>query len=380
MRLIAAFMVFAMLAGLAFPYLPSGPGDDDDYENTMIIQVDVSCEGAVVTVLDGNGVPLEGAHISVKDTSDATLIDTGDTDAQGVYAFMACGRRVDIKATLDDFPSSLTTVELAPCGSCPECAADADCPDAEYCENGQCVPVQCGCGVVKNHACVEYECCQDSDCPAGDVCESHVCVEKPPQESPGCTEDSDCADDEFCMLSAVAQRGRCEAVSGCGYAVNHTLVPYACGNAPDCPICPEGYACILNECVQGNVSCTGTAFAGAQIDCNATSDGKPCVGCDYVVTGPDGKNTSGTTGDDGTFALPLGKPGEYRVSLLRNGTILRSIAIAAFARPDGGEGSDTALFGQGALTIALLLALLLLLAFAVFYWRGMKGGRKRRKG
>jgi len=376
MRILPAFLVLALLAGTALAYLPSG-GDDDDPQSTMSIGLAVSCEGATVKVLDGDGNPVMGAHISVKDTSDATLLETGDTDSEGLFSFTQCGRKVDIKATHGDFPTAVLTSDLFPCGPCPECATDDDCPDAEYCDAGFCAPVPCGCGAVESHMCDEYECCVDADCPEGMSCISHECESPEVPGTPGCTEDADCADSQYCSIAAAAPSGICRDVSGCGYAANHSLVAYRCGNAPDCPICPEGYVCVQNDCVQGNISCPGNAFVGGQSECNATSGGEPCSGCDYEVTGPDGKNSSGKAADDGTFSLAFGKPGEYRVSLLRNGTILKTIAIAAFPRASE-AGSDTAAMGPDLLSIALLLVLLLILAFAVFYWRGARGGKPKK--
>lgn len=59
----------------------------------------------------------------------------------------------------------------------PECTKNDDCEFDEYCGNNVCVPVECECGYIENHACVPYECCSDSDCGAGSRCSDHKCVQ-----------------------------------------------------------------------------------------------------------------------------------------------------------------------------------------------------------
>ncbi len=59
----------------------------------------------------------------------------------------------------------------------PECTKNDDCEFDEYCSNNVCVPVECECGYIENHACVPYECCSDSDCGAGSRCSDHKCVQ-----------------------------------------------------------------------------------------------------------------------------------------------------------------------------------------------------------
>ena len=65
---------------------------------------------------------------------------------------------------------------------------------------------------------------------------------QPPE--PGCSSNNDCADFQFCSAA-----GSCEALAGnCGFAANHTWVPYECGTQPGCPQCPSGSSCIDNKC------------------------------------------------------------------------------------------------------------------------------------
>ncbi len=96
------------------------------------------------------------------------------------------------------------------------------------------------------------------------------CFEAPPQPPPNgtnqtgpepeCNTSGDCADDEYCSVTR-----ECDAVSGsCGYARNHSWVPYECGDFPECPSCPEGFACVDNTCKSqppGNVTAPGSGNA-----------------------------------------------------------------------------------------------------------------------
>ncbi|MEM2949043.1 MAG: NosD domain-containing protein [Candidatus Bilamarchaeaceae archaeon] len=89
-----------------------------------------------------------------------------------------------------------------------ECCADSDCDETSKCIEHKCVPIECDCGYVQDHACITYECCADSDCRQGLVCTSdHKCVkvdtekeettkEQPPTEEPAITEERSAAAEE----------------------------------------------------------------------------------------------------------------------------------------------------------------------------------------
>ncbi|MEW6035955.1 MAG: hypothetical protein AB1529_05050 [Candidatus Micrarchaeota archaeon] len=97
------------------------------------------------------------------------------------------------------------------------------------------------------------------------------CFEAPPQPPPNgtnqtgpeseCAFNEDCADGEYCSVA-----GECEDVRGsCGYARNHSWVPYECGDFPECPSCPQGFGCVDNVCKEapspGNVTPPGSGNA-----------------------------------------------------------------------------------------------------------------------
>ncbi|MBD3397740.1 hypothetical protein GF412_01265 [Candidatus Micrarchaeota archaeon] len=68
----------------------------------------------------------------------------------------------------------------------PECTSNNDCPGDEYCSDGECTPVECECGEVKDHECVSYECCSDEDCAEGELCRDNECIV--PEEEEECEE------------------------------------------------------------------------------------------------------------------------------------------------------------------------------------------------
>jgi hypothetical protein len=368
MRLIVLFVFFALFFGLAFSLLPEIPShDDDDLPNALHIELNLSCDANLVEVTDGGGDPVSGAHVSVKDTSDAALVASGDTDASGRFSFSGCGRNVDVKATESGYSSATLTTALIGCGQCAECMSDDDCPAEEYCAAGDCLPIPCDCGFIDAHQCIAYECCLDSDCGENGHCGAHACSANT-SGGTECSEDADCLDAEYCNIAPGAQNGYCEDVSGCGYASNHTLVPYQCGNDSSCPLCQEGYVCIRNTCVQGNLSCPATAFAGDEVACNATSGDGPCAGCDYLVTDPAGRNSTGTADANGSIRLPLAMAGVYNLTLMANGTPLSALSLSVF--PGSGEaGPDTALMSPEALMILGLLLIILLVALAIYFLR-----------
>ncbi|MEW6036024.1 MAG: hypothetical protein AB1529_05405 [Candidatus Micrarchaeota archaeon] len=363
MRAVIVLAVFALLAVLVFPGVvlagekppppDGGPAqEEDDTKDEMDVAVNLSCGGNLVTVSDFALDPLEGAHVVVRDVSDASYVAVGDTGSEGTFAFDACGKKVDIKITLSGYSAVLQTMNLVECSECREgsCTSDAQCPADQQCADGYCATLPCECGVADNHACIQYECCSDGDCP----------------------------ETQYCDIPVGAAAGSCRDVSGCGSVLNHTLVPYRCGNAPDCPLCPEGYICINNGCLQGNVTCPATAIVGDQKDCSAMENGEPCVDCDYEVTDPTGKKSAGKTGENGSFLLPLSMAGAYNVTLLSNGTLLKTIQVNVL--PGAGmDGADKGSLSFDFMPFVWLLAIIVLAALLVLYWRGRAPEKPKEK-
>ncbi len=63
-------------------------------------------------------------------------------------------------------------------GICVYCTKNEDCAYDEICVEGICERIKCECGIITNHACIQYECCADSDCALDKFCIDHTCVAK----------------------------------------------------------------------------------------------------------------------------------------------------------------------------------------------------------
>lgn len=352
--------------------------DNDEKNPSLDVNIDTSCDGNVVTVTSG-GKNVANAHVSVKDISSGDLLASGDTDSSGQLKFSGCGMRVDAKATKSGYLSDIATESLESCNGCtpPECTQDSDCPSAERCVENECQPVPCECGKVENHQCVAYACCSDSDCGNGQYCSDHVCKDK---ESPECTQDADCDSNEYCDAPVGAAGGSCKEVQAgaCGEVRDHAFFAYGyeCGDEEGCPQCQDGYVCVDHLCVQNDVTCPSTGLVGDMKTCGATENGLPCANCDYVVTDPTGKNSTGQTDDSGNFDLPLNQQGTYQVALLKDGKVVKIIEVKAFpqAQPETPEKPSAA--GPDLFSLVWVFGLLLLLfVLLVIYWRGR--GKKR---
>ncbi|HSB47446.1 MAG TPA: NosD domain-containing protein [Candidatus Bilamarchaeum sp.] len=353
----------------SFTSLPR-PSDDDDDEGKKNMQLAYSflCPGNLVvfnsTKTDDN--PLQGVQVQVieespffgtigYDTSDAAGISDMALSVNGSYK---------AKATKAGYNTEEVTFDF---GTCPPvgCQSDPECPSAQQCISGQCKDVVCKCGSVSNHSCVKYQCCSDSDCPSGQMCQGNQCVPKPE-----CTNDSDCKSADFCDIPANQTGGKCRPVAGCGTVGNHTLVPYAfpygCANSA-CPACPLGYSCRDNTCLLRNITCPETGFIGTSVTCNATEGNRSCSFCDLTVIKPNGVAVGGRTGENGTYNLTLDFVGKYNVSLLSNGTSVRSIAVTGLAASVPELPTKPGILDICPIPWWILL-LLLVIAF-IIYWR-----------
>jgi LPXTG-motif cell wall-anchored protein len=97
------------------------------------------------------------------------------------------------------------------------------------------------------------------------------------------------------------------------------------------------------------------------------------------VTDPSGNETGGKTDENGTFVLPFGMAGGYNVSLLRNGSVVKTIAVMVFPR-SGEDGRNTALFSPELMQILLILIVLLLIGAAIFFLKRRKAGEPPKPG
>ncbi|MCI0503769.1 carboxypeptidase-like regulatory domain-containing protein [Candidatus Micrarchaeota archaeon] len=377
MKLMTIFAVLLVL-GFCFSgtFTPQPqPSEDDDPQYSMQVAISPSCDGNAVSVM-AKGENLSGAHVSVKDVSNANLVAWGDTGADGTFVFNACGMKVDVKVTSEDYDSQVLTQQLVDCGQCgapePECTESGQCAAAAACVDGACEPIPCECGKVENHQCVRYACCSDSQCLSTQSCVDHSCVEKPPAEE-GCSQDGDCTQTQYCAIPATHNTGSCEDVvdEGCGQILNHTFAAYGyeCGTEKGCPSCQAGYECRNHKCVQNNVACPASGVVGASPACDASENGQPCANCDYVVTDPSGQNSTGRTDQNGTFTFPLNLPGTYRVALLKDGQAVKIIEVKSMPKAQGEETEKPTGASSDMTPIIVGVLLLLLLAGAILFWK-----------
>ena len=78
-----------------------------------------------------------------------------------------------VEGSASDYKDKRTSFDLT---SCYECSNNNDCADNEVCEDNKCVPISCECGYISNHICHKYDCCSDDDCAVG-YCYEHECIE-----------------------------------------------------------------------------------------------------------------------------------------------------------------------------------------------------------
>lgn len=369
-----------------YGYMPFGYGygygygydEDDDKPDhkSLDVSLDSSCDENVVTVTSG-GDTVSNADVTVFDLATGLPIASGTTDGDGKFTFSGyptCGKDVRIYANKKGYSPENVHDSLISCNECEEgCTSDNDCKDTEQCVDGECEPVPCDCGVVKNHVCDEYDCCSDSDCPEGQVCEDHSCKEEGEEPTPECTEDADCKDKEYCDIPAGQTGGSCKPVSGdCGYAEAHVWVQYECGDEEGCDECPPRHVCENNVCVESELEGPQTGFVGDEAEFTATRGDEACSNCDVEVTDPTGKKISGKTDADGNFVLPLTLKGTYKVALLKDGQVVQELSLDSMPKAPGEEPGKPTAEEEDLTPLGFLLLLLLLLLGLVVYWRRRK--------
>jgi hypothetical protein len=123
------------------------------------------------------------------------------------------------------------------------------------------------------------------------------------------------------------------------------------------------------------VTCPTTGIVGDDTTCSAREGDLPCVNCDYQVTDPTGKNSSGKTDEDGNFKLPLGIEGTYTVTLFKDGQPIKTIEVKAFPKSDQAEPEKPAAVLDSGIILLVLVFLIAIGIFGLLYWKG-QGGKK----
>jgi len=267
---------------------------------------------------------------------------------------------------------------------CPEdvCYDDDGCADEEYCEAetdiseqdlpaelldyyiipGMCLPVECECGEVRDHACERYECCTDTDCGGNYACEEHECVFKPECES-----DAQCGATEYCS------EGACIPVETgeCGVVENHAWYDYECCENDDCT---SGLLCFEHECKLYHIETNETGYLGDRHGVQVYPERK----YELTMTDPDGRQFTLTTDDKGYVSFVLEIEGQYGLALVEDGKSLASVDVQS--------AKKTAAEGEGILPgieellnflcVPILVALLLVIFYILFKRRKKKKAEK----
>jgi len=346
---------------LFYPGANESDDDDDDGggDQNMSLSFSSTCDGNIVTVTSGDSHVAE-ATVRVDGQT------AGVTGANGHVVFEGCGRNVSITATKSGYHTATLNASLIDCLQCQDCLIDSDCPDDQYCSQGDCVPLNCTCGYVLDHQCHEYACCSDSDCSTGQSCANHSCVIRTEPES-GCKSDDDCLSEEYCDIPTGASSGDCRNVTGeCGYPYDHAWTNYECGPEASCKQCQPGYICSKRKCVLYDLSCPSTGIVGNVQLCAATEDDKPCANCDYRIAGPDGTRSAGKTSQSGSISFTPQSAGTYRIALLKNGTLIEEVGMEAVSGANVVDITKPKALIDEALCLPLFL--LALLAIAIYWW------------
>ncbi|MEM4330346.1 MAG: hypothetical protein QXY64_04280, partial [Candidatus Bilamarchaeaceae archaeon] len=120
--------------------------------------------------------------------------------------------------------------------SCHGCKSNQECSEKEYCYienekmNGVCKLIECSCGEIVDHKCIQYQCCSDADCIESNFyCDvkEHICKEKKE-----CIDNTQCSESMYCDLTT----NKCKLIEKgkCGYIANHSWKDYECCEDSDC--------------------------------------------------------------------------------------------------------------------------------------------------
>jgi hypothetical protein len=188
-----------------------------------------------------------------------------------------------------------------------------------------------------------------------------------------CANNADCPYAKYCDVAPGAAGGSCRNVTGqCGQIVGHTFVSYnyECGNESGCPSCLQGEVCIQHGCMKGELISPDSGIVGENVTIKAKEDGTPCAFCNVEIVAPDDKRYHGTTDASGNFIFPLGMRGIYAVNLLKDGTIIKTIKIEAVPAAAPPEK------GLSTENLICIAAIILAVILALVAWKR----RKKDKG
>jgi hypothetical protein len=118
---------------------------------------------------------------------------------------------------------------------------------------------------------------------------------------------------------------------------------------------------------------------GDKGSCQVTENGKPCVSCDYAVTGPDGKTLAGKTDENGSFILSFDLPGAYGVAVSGDGKIVKELSLKAAAKAPAGQAQTPSAAGgpDYSILVSIVFLAIILVVLGLLYVGSKKGPPKK---
>jgi len=344
--------------------LGGGGGGGGGGTKGMILQYRFVCPGDLVVFnVTSVNKPLNGVSIRVIYQDPPYDVVDLTTGPDGLVSISLPNGTFKARAMKTGYTTKEENFGFTTCPLEAQCSVSADCSSPnDECVGGQCMPISCACGTIKDHSC-EMGCCSDSQCPAGQTCqEDHTC--KPQYE---CTSNETCADTQYCDIPEGQAGGTCKDVPGrCGYAANHAWVSYACGTPEEgCNACANGGQCENHACYLRDVTAKEDNYLGDNVTVHCSENQGPYRNCVLTITLPDGSVVSATGDGNGNYLLSLDQLGAYSITLVSNG---RTITVNSLPVPAAPEKPGIALWDY--CLPALLLLLLLLILF--FLWKRRK--------
>ena len=159
---------------IATPSPPDGNGDGG--KKRMYLSHSFVCPGDEVLFnsTKSGANPLSGVAVRILYDNPPYfyLVDVITSDGDGLSDIMLSqnGTYVAI-AQKKGYKSVETIFDYETCYACED---DDECGGGEACDQGQCVSVDCDCGIIEDHQCIAYECCANGDCPEGQSCINNI--------------------------------------------------------------------------------------------------------------------------------------------------------------------------------------------------------------
>lgn len=259
--------------------------DADSRECTAECDDDDDCEdgsGCVDNACDPDACRLDGSDCAAGERCDR---GSRTCEERTVACCMDDGSCSETGGSMCDDAGGIrrgTSCDPNPCRQPPECQADDDCDDSEYCTNaGECNE---GCRQDPDNCAEETEACgPDRECHERD-----------------CDNDDDCPGDLYCLQPF----GNCVAV---------------CDGDGDCP---DGFHCDANRCVRGCVDNADAEDNDEQAEANVLE-----FDDDGVAEGADGRLCPL---DPDWFSVTLDAPGRLRIELQCDGDQNPDLGVELF--------------------------------------------------